>query len=162
MVMISNFAYRIRRPLFILVLREERTVLRFGNDVLKAQDERRHEQQYSDQADGDALCKDNAHVRADAEVHQTHRREADDRRHARGEISFLSNAVGAVLQLACSMDYSIFLLHSFTQERAQGIEPEQAMANAWRSAFSSIFASGMTTIVGFAAMCLMNSGRRMR
>ena len=35
-----------------------------------------------------------------------------------GEISFLSNAVGAVLQLACSMDYSIFLLHSFTQERA--------------------------------------------
>ena len=75
-----------------------------------------------------------------------------------GEISFLSNAVGAVLQLACSMDYSIFLLHSFTQERAQGIEPEQAMANAWRSAFSSIFASGMTTIVGFAAMCLMNFG----
>ena len=56
------------------------------------------------------------------------------------------------------MDYSIFLLHSFTQERAQGIEPEQAMANAWRSAFSSIFASGMTTIVGFAAMCLMNFG----
>ena len=75
-----------------------------------------------------------------------------------GEISFLSNAVGAVLQLACSMDYSIFLLHSFTQERAQGIEPEQAMANAWRSAFSSIFASGMPTIVGFAAMCLMNFG----
>ena len=75
-----------------------------------------------------------------------------------GEISFLSNAVGAVLQLACSMDYSIFLLHAFTQERAQGIEPEQAMANAWRSAFSSVFASGMTTIVGFAAMCLMNVG----
>lgn len=75
-----------------------------------------------------------------------------------GEISFLSNAVGAVLQLACSMDYSIFLLHAFTQERAQGIEPEQAMANAWRSAFSSVFASGMTTIVGFAAMCLMNFG----
>ena len=75
-----------------------------------------------------------------------------------GEISFLSNAVGAVLQLACSMDYSIFLLHAFTQERAQGIEPEQAMANAWRSAFSPVFASGMTTIVGFAAMCLMNFG----
>ena len=75
-----------------------------------------------------------------------------------GEISFLSNAVGAVLQLACSMDYSIFLLHAFTQERANGTEPEQAMANAWRSAFSSIGASGMTTIVGFAAMCLMNFG----
>ena len=67
------------------LLREERTVLRFGNDVLKAQDERRHEQQHSDQADGDALGEDNAHVRADAEVHQTHRREADDRRHAGGE-----------------------------------------------------------------------------
>ena len=64
-----------------------------------------------------------------------------------GEISFLSNAVGAVLQLACSMDYSIFLLHAFTQERATGAEPEQAMANAWRTAFSSIGASGMTTIV---------------
>ena len=75
-----------------------------------------------------------------------------------GEISFLSNAVGAVLQLACSMDYSIFLLHAFTQERATGAEPEQAMANAWRTAFSSIGASGMTTIVGFAAMALMNFG----
>lgn len=75
-----------------------------------------------------------------------------------GEISFLSNAVGAVLQLACSMDYSIFLLHAFTEERANGAEPEQAMANALRAAFSSIGASGATTIVGFAAMVLMNFG----
>ena len=75
-----------------------------------------------------------------------------------GEISFLSNAVGAVLKLACSMDDAIFLLHAFTQERATGAEPEQAMANAWRTAFSSIGASGMTTIVGFAAMALMNFG----
>ena len=74
-------------------------------------------------------------------------------------VLFLSNAVGAVLQLACSMDYSIFLLHAFTQERATGAEPEQAMANAWRTAFSSIGASGMTTIVGFAAMALMNFGK---
>ena len=59
-----------------------------------------------------------------------------------GEISFLSNAVGAVLQLACSMDYSIFLLHAFTEEKANGVEPEQAMANALRTAFSSISASG--------------------
>nr|WP_297275815.1 MMPL family transporter [uncultured Agathobaculum sp.] len=55
-----------------------------------------------------------------------------------GEISFLSNAVGAVLQLACSMDYSIFLLHAFTEEKANGVEPEQAMANALRTAFSSM------------------------
>lgn len=75
-----------------------------------------------------------------------------------GEISFLSNAVGAVLQLACSMDYSIFLLHSFTHEKANGVPPEQAMANALRSAFTSIGASGMTTIVGFLALALMRFG----
>lgn len=75
-----------------------------------------------------------------------------------GEISFLSNAVGAVLQLACSMDYSIFLLHAFTEEKANGVEPEQAMANALRSAFSSIGASGATTIVGFLALALMRFG----
>lgn len=75
-----------------------------------------------------------------------------------GEISFLSNAVGAVLQLACSMDYSIFLLHAFTEEKANGIEPEQAMANALRSAFASIGASGATTIVGFLALALMDFG----
>lgn len=72
-----------------------------------------------------------------------------------GKISFMSNAVGAVLQLACSMDYSIFLLHAFTREKANGAPPEQAMANALRGAFSSIGASGMTTIVGFLALALM-------
>lgn len=72
-----------------------------------------------------------------------------------GEISFMSNSVGAILQLACSMDYSIFLLHAFTRERAQGIEPEQAMANALRTAVTSIGASGATTIVGFAVMAFM-------
>lgn len=75
-----------------------------------------------------------------------------------GEISFMSNAVGAVLQLACSMDYSIFLLHAFTQEKANGIEPEQAMANALRSAITSIGASGATTIVGFLALAIMQFG----
>ena len=75
-----------------------------------------------------------------------------------GEISFLTNAVGAVLQLACSMDYSIFLLHAFTEEKANGVQPEQAMANALRTAFSSIGASGATTIVGFLALALMRFG----
>lgn len=75
-----------------------------------------------------------------------------------GEISFMSNAVGAVLQLACSMDYSIFLLHSFTREKSSGIEPEQAMANALRQAVGSIGASGATTIVGFLALALMSFG----
>ena len=75
-----------------------------------------------------------------------------------GETSYITKALTAVLQLGVTMDYSIFLLHAFTQERATGAEPEQAMANAWRTAFSSIGASGMTTIVGFAAMALMNFG----
>ena len=75
-----------------------------------------------------------------------------------GEISFMSNAVGAVLQLACSMDYSIFLLHAFTREKSNGIKPEQAMANALRQAIPSIGASGATTIVGFLALALMRFG----
>lgn len=75
-----------------------------------------------------------------------------------GEISFMSNAVGAVLQLACSMDYSIFLLHSFTHEKANGIEPEQAMANALRQAVPSIGASGATTVVGFLSLAFMRFG----
>lgn len=75
-----------------------------------------------------------------------------------GEISFMSNAVGAVLQLACSMDYSIFLLHAFTREKSNGVPPEQAMANALRTAVSSIGASGATTIVGFLALALMQFG----
>ncbi|MGE4549002.1 MAG: RND family transporter [Intestinibacillus sp.] len=75
-----------------------------------------------------------------------------------GEISFMSNAVGAVLQLACSMDYSIFLLHAFTREKANGVPPEQAMANALRSSVASIGASGATTIVGFLALALMRFG----
>ena len=72
-----------------------------------------------------------------------------------GEVSFMSNAVGATLQLACSIDYSIFLLHAFTREKAAGAPPEKAMANALHSAVSSIGASGATTIVGFLALALM-------
>ena len=44
-----------------------------------------------------------------------------------GEVSFMSNADGSILQLACSIDYSIFLLHAFTREKATGAPPEQAM-----------------------------------
>lgn len=75
-----------------------------------------------------------------------------------GEVSFMSNAVGATLQLACSIDYSIFLLHAFTQEKVKGIPSEKAMANALLSAVSSIGASGATTIVGFLALSLMQFG----
>lgn len=72
-----------------------------------------------------------------------------------GTISFLTFSVAAILQLAIAMDYSIFLLHTFTREREAGLEPTQAIANAIRSSVSSILSSGATTIVGFIVLTLM-------
>lgn len=73
-----------------------------------------------------------------------------------GTISFLTFSMAAILQLAIAMDYSIFLLHSFTREKAAGLEPEQALANALRSSVVSILSSGATTVVGFIVLTLMN------
>lgn len=72
-----------------------------------------------------------------------------------GEISFLTKSVAALLQLAIAMDYSVFLLHTFTHEKERGIETEQALANAIRISSISILSSGMTTIVGFIVLALM-------
>lgn len=72
-----------------------------------------------------------------------------------GTISFLTFSVAAILQLAIAMDYSIFLLHTYTRERDAGLEPAQAIANALRSSVSSILSSGTTTIVGFIVLALM-------
>lgn len=72
-----------------------------------------------------------------------------------GEISFLTNSVSAVLQLACSMDYSIFLLHAFTREKKKGLSQEDALRNAIQEAINSILASSLTTIVGFLVLCVM-------
>lgn len=72
-----------------------------------------------------------------------------------GKISFLSASVSAVLQLAVAMDYSIFLLHTFTREQEEGNDIETAMTNALHEAFPSIMASGVTTIIGFLALALM-------
>lgn len=72
-----------------------------------------------------------------------------------GSISFLSASVAALLQLAVAMDYSIFLLHTFTAQRAQGLDIEGAMESALRLAISSILSSGATTIIGFLALALM-------
>lgn len=73
-----------------------------------------------------------------------------------GEISFFTFSVAAILQLAISMDYSIFLLHQFTGELEGGEEDhEQAMVHAISKSFVSILASGLTTIVGFVALALM-------
>lgn len=72
-----------------------------------------------------------------------------------GEISFVTNAAGSVLQLAVSMDYSIFLLHRFAENRAEGKEVRQAMVDAVKQSTSSVLSSGLTTVTGFAALILM-------
>ena len=72
-----------------------------------------------------------------------------------GEISFLTNSVSAVLQLAVSMDYSIFLIHAFTREKNRGLDQMTALTNAINEALNSIFASSLTTIVGFIVLAFM-------
>ncbi len=72
-----------------------------------------------------------------------------------GTVSFLTNNVAMVLQLATSMDYSIFLLDAFSREKQKGLSEEQAMINAIDAAINSIFASSLTTVVGFLALVSM-------
>ncbi len=72
-----------------------------------------------------------------------------------GTISFLTNNVAMVLQLATSMDYSIFLLDAFTREKKKGLSDEDAMVNAVETAINSIFASSLTTVAGFVALMFM-------
>ncbi|MCI5878796.1 MAG: MMPL family transporter [Lachnospiraceae bacterium] len=73
-----------------------------------------------------------------------------------GEISFITQALAAVLQLAVTMDYSIFLWHSYqeNQERFPG-DKKRAMAHAITNTVSSVVASSVTTVAGFVAMCFM-------
>lgn len=72
-----------------------------------------------------------------------------------GEISFITQTTGAILQLACSMDYAIFLLDRFEEIRRTGLEPLEAMTQAVVKSASSILSSGLTTVVGFAALIIM-------
>ena len=72
-----------------------------------------------------------------------------------GEISFVTNAAGSVLQLAVSMDYSIFLLHRFSEFRQEGMDVKDAMVMAVKKSAGSILSSGLTTVTGFAALILM-------
>ena len=72
-----------------------------------------------------------------------------------GEISFVTNAAGSVLQLAVSMDYSIFLLHRFAENRQDGKPVQEAMIAAVKQSMGSILSSGLTTVTGFAALILM-------
>lgn len=73
-----------------------------------------------------------------------------------GTVSFITDNVAMVLQLATSMDYSIFLLDAFSRERERGLSEEEAMTNAINEAINSIFTSSLTTVVGFLALVFMN------
>ncbi|MCI8293785.1 MAG: MMPL family transporter [Hespellia sp.] len=74
-----------------------------------------------------------------------------------GEISYITKALSAVLQLGVTMDYSIFLWHSYQEnrERFQG-DRERAMAHAISNTFSSVVGSSITTVAGFIALCFMS------
>ncbi len=73
-----------------------------------------------------------------------------------GEISYITKALAAVLQLGVTLDYSIFLMHSYEEQqiRYEG-DKHRAMAHAISQTFSSILGSSITTIAGFIALCFM-------
>lgn len=73
-----------------------------------------------------------------------------------GEISYITQAIAAILQLAVSMDFSIFLLERYDEEHATGITSEEAMVKAITATFTSISGSSLTTIAGFLAMVTMD------
>lgn len=72
-----------------------------------------------------------------------------------GEISYITKALSAVLQLAVTMDYSIFLWHSYREYLAEDGDSKRAMERAIKATFSSVFGSSATTIAGFIALCFM-------
>lgn len=72
-----------------------------------------------------------------------------------GEISYITKALSAVLQLAVTMDYSIFLWHSYNEQMEKGLEKKEAMAVAIHSTFTSVIGSSVTTIAGFISLCFM-------
>lgn len=72
-----------------------------------------------------------------------------------GEISFVTNAAGSILQLAVSLDYSVFLIHRFEECRGECSDAKEAMINALCKSTTSILSSGLTTVIGFLALVLM-------
>ena len=73
-----------------------------------------------------------------------------------GEISYITKAMAAVLQLAVTMDYSIFLWHSYNEQLAYVESHEEAMTAAIHETFTSVLGSSVTTIAGFVALCFMS------
>lgn len=72
------------------------------------------------------------------------------------DVSFITDSICAVLQMALSMDYSIMLMNRYTQEKSKGIENKEAMKIALHNAFGSISSSSVTTIVGLLALVFMS------
>ncbi len=72
-----------------------------------------------------------------------------------GEISFVTNAAGAVLQLAVSLDYSVFLMHRYEECLIETRDKNGAMVDALCKSTSSILSSGLTTVIGFLALIFM-------
>ena len=72
-----------------------------------------------------------------------------------GEISYITKALSAVLQLAVTMDYSIFLWHAYNEERGKTDDNKAAMASAISKTLTSVVGSSVTTVAGFAALCFM-------
>ena len=74
-----------------------------------------------------------------------------------GEISYITKALAAVLQLGVTMDYSIFLMHSYQEQQVRyNGDKEWAMAHAISQTFSSVIGSSVTTVAGFIALCFMS------
>lgn len=73
-----------------------------------------------------------------------------------GEISYITKAISAVLQLGVTMDFAIFLYHSYMAEKKENPNIEEAMAIAIGKTMTSVVGSSLTTIAGFLALCSMN------
>lgn len=73
-----------------------------------------------------------------------------------GEISYITKALSAVLQLAVTMDYSIFLWHSYNEQKEKFEDQKDAMAVAIKETLASVVGSSITTIAGFIALCFMS------
>ena len=72
-----------------------------------------------------------------------------------GEISFITMAIAAVLQLGVTMDYSIFLWHNYMEKLDSGLEEKEAIAQAVDATLTSVTGSSITTVAGFLALCFM-------
>ncbi len=73
-----------------------------------------------------------------------------------GEISYITKALSAVLQLGVTMDYSIFLWHSYQENKQGAADNKEAMAIAISETITSVVSSSMTTVAGFIALCFMS------